>query len=202
MSIKIDWQKYPPQKNAGDDEEPHYFPRTKDSRLITDEELFARMSLHSGKHRSYYMPALEDLSQAIAETLLEGNIVKLSDLGTFSLGLGTHDAVTESNFTEMENILINGVKFTPSENLLQRLQHPEFKWSPERATHPQLDDEQIVQYLEDWFITHDTITRQEFCNLLQMSRTTGTNWLNKLIDKKVVRKIGHNRDTRYVLTTK
>lgn len=200
MSIKIDWQKFPPKKEMGEEEETRYFPRIRGGRTISDDELFARMSLHSGKHRSYYMPALEDLSQAIAETLLEGNMVKLFDLGTFNLSLDTNNEVTVNNFSDMNNIHINGVKFTPSENLLQRLQHPEFKWVPKRSNYTQPDEEQIMKYLANWFTIHDCITRLEFEKLFELSRTTATTRLNQLIEKGILKKSGSNRNTIYVPT--
>lgn len=198
MAIKINWQKFPPNNNTKDAEDPHFFPRIRNTRTITDNELLDHMSLHSGKHRSYYMPALGDLSQAIAETLLEGNMVKLFDLGTFRLRLGTGKQVTSRNRSDMSNIIIQGVNFTPSEEFLQRLQSPTFQWTPEHTTPRHISEEDIIESLKEWFETHQDISRQKFEHLFQFSRTTATNRLNQLIKRGLLKKFGNNRETKYV----
>ena len=202
MSIEIDWQAYPPKQ--GENDSPlglQYYPRIRNSRKVTDEELFKIASNRSALSRGHFPAAIYKIAQAIAHELLNGNIVTLNDLGTFKLHIGTDKPVSKDNRKNLRDIAIKGVNFTPSPEFLEMLLNPDFEWKPEHVSTTPCTDEAILAQLHTWFTSHPFITRQEFCDLFQMSRTTATNRLNKLIEKGMIEKTGKNKDTRYVLKT-
>lgn len=198
MAIEIDWQAYPP-KQGDENQELRYYPRIKNSRKVTDDELFNEASKKSVITRSHFYPALYEVARAIAQELMNGNIVTLNDLGTFKLQIGTDTPVSKNERMNLRNISIKGINFAPSPDFLEFLADPQFEWKPERVSTPTYTDDAILLELQSWFTTHSLITRQEFCHLFQMSRTTGTTRLNNLIEKGLIEKQGENKETRYVL---
>lgn len=199
MSIKIDWQEYPPKQGESDTTgERQYYPRIRNSRKVTDEELFKIASIKSVISRGHFPAAVFQIAKAIAQELMNGNTVTLNDLGTFRLHIGTDTPVGKNERNNVKNIAIKGINFTPSPDFLEMLVESQFEWQPEHVSTPSYTDEAILTELKTWFTTHPNITRQEFCNLFQMSRTTGTNWLNKLIRQGMIEKTGKNKETRYM----
>lgn len=199
-TIHIDWSATPSGSKRLKEEmgENTFFPRVKDTNVVSDMELYRIAARDSVMHRGMYNVAAEGLARAIAQVLLSGNTVSISSLGTFSLKLGTKGKVTRKDWADMKAIQVCGINFTPSDEMMKILEDAEFQWVPSLSDECILTEEQMYSLLQEWFESHTSITRREFSELFHVSRHVALAKLNRFVQLGWIVKSGMNRSTIYV----
>jgi len=75
---------------------------------------------------------LSDMCECLVEQLLNGNKIKLGELGVFSISINCEGAVSKDEFTD-ENIKAVNILFTPGADFENLRQKAEFKLVASRA---------------------------------------------------------------------
>jgi len=92
---------------------------------------------HIASHNSVYSRGmvkgiLSDMCECLVEQLLNGNKIKLGELGDFSVSLSTNGAVSKDKFTE-DNIKAVNIIFTPGDDFENLRPKAEFNLVASRA---------------------------------------------------------------------
>lgn len=193
MAIHIDWHKVPEKISKM----TRYIPRIRSSRTVSENELLRKAAQNSKFDRGTLIAATFLISRAIAEELREGHTVKLDELGKFQLKIGAGKAVTDQERNNTEDIHIEGINFTPSAAFRETLGSPEFVWDKTPESPLGLTEEELMSMLDEWFQTHETITRRQFSSLTNLKRTNATKHLNTLIHDGLIYKVGSKSTTIY-----
>lgn len=193
MAIHIDWHKVPEKISKL----ARYIPRIKSSRTVSEQELLKKAAKNSKFDRGTLIAASFQISRAIAEELREGHAVKLNELGKFQLKIGAGKAVPEGERNNTESIHIEGINFTPSSAFMDFIGKPVFIWDKDIESPIDITDEELMSVLNQWFMSHDFITRMQFSALTNLRRTKATELLNHLIDKGFIYKEGNKATTIY-----
>ncbi len=196
MPIDIEWQQMPPQRNS-DDRKPRLFPRIVNCPLVEEDKLAEKIAAHSGVSRGTAKQVLQDLADVLARLLREGNEVRLPSLGTFRLTAGTDAAIHPDTRGSIRSVLVRDITFQPSEELRGAVGKPHFREVPRNAALVAGTAMEMVPYLDAYFQSHSSITSAEFARLFSMKRATAHIRMRELIEQGILRKVGHNRDTRY-----
>lgn len=193
MAIQIDWRKIPERISKG---MKLYFPRIRSSRTVTEEEVLKHASKGTVFDKGTLIAAKYNITRAIAEELSAGHAVRLNDLGTFRLQIGTGRAVSEEERSHTDTVRIEGISFTPSPEFLEMIGHPSFSWDQEDSC-TDVAHEELTTKLNAWFENHPHITRQQFSDIFNMRRTTATKYINVLISNGFLYKEGEKSTTIY-----
>ena len=132
--------------------------------------------------------------------LHEGKTIDLEDFGVFKLSIGTDCYVTPSTPYHKRRVVVRGVNFQPNKVLMDAIDTPDFRMVPRNASPVVISIEQMQYALTDYFKAHDSITRSEVEKLCKMKRTTACDRLNELVKSGFLRKVGYNKETKYVIT--
>lgn len=89
-------------------------------------------SHNSGYSRGMVKAVLSDMCDCLVEQLLNGNKIRLGELGVFSLSISCVGAESQEKFTE-ENIKAVNIKFNPGEDFENIRSQAEFKLVASRA---------------------------------------------------------------------
>ncbi len=89
-------------------------------------------SHNSGYSRGMVKAVLSDMCDCLVEQLLNGNKIKLGELGVFSISISSEGAESLEKFTE-ENIKAVNINFNPGENFENIRSQAEFKLVASRA---------------------------------------------------------------------
>ena len=108
------------------DEEPKVYATHQVREVLGTEYICRKIANRTGVYsRGTVLGLLCELAEVLADELLNGNRVKLGDLGTFGVSLHCTPADSYNNFSK-RNIKSVDVNFTPSEMLLRSLSNAEF----------------------------------------------------------------------------
>lgn len=198
MAINIEWQVKPPSKN---EDKPQLFPRITDSGIVNEPQLAKLMASHGSLSRGNAKTALCDLAEVLADLLREGKTINIPMFGSFKLSIGTDSEIRPDSERRMQSIVVRGVNFQPSQELMETIGKPNFLWKPttEVAIAPTAD--QLIPHLLTYFKTHDSITREEFERTFGLKRTTAYMRLKELEKRGVIQAVGSGRETKYVVNT-
>ena len=128
----------------------------------------------------------------LAETLAEGYIVELGELGHFSISLKcTHKVMTKREI-RAESICFDNVHLRTSKEL-ERVDKS--KHSSQKV---EFSMEQRQQLLQEFLKKNGGITRLEYSSLTGLSRLKAIDDLNTFIEKGILRKRGAGRTVFYV----
>lgn len=193
MAIRIDWHRIPEKISKGLE---LFFPRIKSSRTVSDAQILKRASQKTVFDRGTLIAAKYSLARAIAEELSAGNAVKINDLGTFRLQIGTCRAVSAEERSHTDDVHIEGINFTPSPEFLEMIGNPDFSWVKENSC-TDITNEELTIKLTNWFENNPHITRKQFCNLFNMRRTTAMKHIKTLISNGFLYRKGVKSSTIY-----
>lgn len=198
MAINIEWQVKPPVKGNEKEEKPKMFPRIIDSEIVCEQRLAELMAAHGSLSRGHAKAALNDLAEVMAELLGKGKTIEIPMLGSFKLSIGTDAEIHPDSSRRMHSIVVRGVNFQPDKQLMDAIGHPTFQWKPTTGVAIAPTVSQLIPQLNNYFLKHDSITREEFERTFGLKRTTAYKRLKELIDKGVIEAVGSGRETRYV----
>lgn len=193
MAIRIDWHRVPEKISKGLE---LFFPRIKSSRTVSEAQILKRASKKTVFDKGTLFAAKYNLALAIAEELRAGNAVKLNDLGTFRLQIGTKRAVSAEGRSHTDIVHIEGINFTPSPEFMEMIGNPDFSWDKEDSC-SNVSNEELIAKLTAWFENNPQITRNQFCNLFSMRRTTAMKHINALISNGFLYREGVKSTTIY-----
>lgn len=116
-----------PKKNPRKPEEPaRYYAAVQSSGHADLRKLARRISESSTVSSADTLAVLEALLMVVPQELLEGNIVKLGDLGTFRLTVTSTPVETADKITS-HNIKSLNVRFTPGKLFKQNMVSAEYE---------------------------------------------------------------------------
>lgn len=196
MAIRIKWQVKPPTKGK-DDEKPQMFPRIADSEVVDVERLAELVSKRSPLSIGTVTALLTDMPKVMAELLSDGKTIDIPMLGSFKLSIGTDAQIHPDNKRRMSSVEVRGVNFQPSQELMDAIGKPNFQWQGGTGVAIAPSAPLLIPQLEEYFKTHDTITRKELEREFGLKRTTAYIRLKELIEKGVINAVGSGRDTVY-----
>ena len=194
MAVNVEWQVKPPGKKG---DEPQMYPRITDCEVIGEERLSKLMAARGTLSQGMALAALSDLAEVMAELLSDGKAVNIPALGSFKLSIGSDAEIHPNSDGRMRSVVLRGVNFQPSNELMDGIGKPTFKWRPATgmAIAPSVD--QLLPKLEQYFQTRDSITRAEFEQMYGLKRTTAYDRLKKLEEAGVIQAVGHGPGTVY-----
>ncbi len=197
MAINIEWQIMPPNKKKGADK-PLMYPRITDSEVIDEQQLAKRMAAHGALSKGQAEAAINDLADVMAKLLAEGKTIDISMLGTFKLSIGTHSQIHPDSEKRMQSIEVRGVNFHPYPQFIQAIEKPCFQWRPSTGIAIAPTADKLIPLLDNYFKTHDHLTRSAFEQLSGLKRTTAYNRLKEMEQMGIIHHVGSGRDTKYV----
>lgn len=194
MAVNIEWQVKPPGKKG---EQPQMYPRITDSEVVSEEQLAKLMAAHGTLSQGMALAALSDLAEVMAGLLGDGKVIDIPALGSFKLSIGSDAEIHPDSDGRMRSVVVRGVNFQPSSELMDGIGKPTFKWRSTTgvAIAPSVD--QLVLKLAQYFQTHDSITRAEFERMFGLKRSTACDRLKKLEEAGVIQAVGHGPVTVY-----
>lgn len=146
------------------------------------------------------------LSQVLAETLLDGNRLRVDGVGTFDISLkqkdthadGTeHQPKTMSDTVRAEDVSVSRVIFTPSSELQKALKRAVFVSSGVENAEP-LSREKLNTFLSQHFSTQPALQRRQLEEHFSLSRNQAIRWLKILTDEGVIQPLGASNSRIYV----
>lgn len=201
MAIKIEWQVKPPSKGS-DESKPQMFPRITDSEVVDGNRLAEMISKRSSLSRGSVIAALNDMADIMAELLREGRTIDIPSLGAFRLSIGTDAEILPDSKRRMYSVAVRGVNFQPDRELMNAIGKPHFTWKAGTGVAVAPTVAQMIPQLDEYFETHDSITRQEFERMFSLRRTTAYYRLKELVENGSMQAVGRGRDAKYVLMKK
>ncbi len=137
----------------------------------------------------------------LAETLAEGYIVELGELGHFSISLKcTHKVMTKREI-RAESICFDNVHLRTSKEFKRKIKR-EIELERVKSKHSSqkvgFSMEQRQQLLQEFLKKNGGITRLEYSSLTGLSRLKAIDDLNTFIEKGILRKRGAGRTVFYV----
>lgn len=195
--VKIEWQEMPPRKGQ-EGEESRLFPRMKDNGVLEFDTLCELAAKGSGLSEGTLYAAWFKLARTIAEELAKGKTVKLDDLGSLRLSIGTDAKVTCTTKQRKNKVKVQGVTFQPDGDLMKAIGKPDFEWQPDAALQHAPSAQELAEPLCTYLDEHGSITRAEFARVFRLKRTTAINRLHELACMDVIRQKGYNREAVYV----
>lgn len=196
MAINIEWQSLPTQ-NENDDIQPQLYPRMTHNEVADFQVLCEKIAKYGSHTKGTVISVLTDMADIMAELLREGKTVDIDTLGTFKLSIGTDAAITPEMPYQKRKVTVRSVNFQPRKELMEAIGTPEFHTVPRNASPVIMTMEQLRHTLQEYFKTHDSITRSQFEELCKLKQTTAYVRLNELVESGFLRKVGYNKDTKY-----
>lgn len=197
MAIKIEWQVKPPSKGS-DESKSQMFPRITDSEVVDGNHLAEIVSKQGAMSEGSVIATLSDLAEVMAELLSEGKIINIPSIGSFKLSIGTDAEIHPDSKRRMHSVTVRGVNFQPGKDLMQAIGKPKFQWKAATGVAIAPTVSQLATQLDDYFKTHDSITRVEFQRLFSLKRTTAYIRLKELMDNGLLQTVGTGREVKYV----
>lgn len=125
MAINIEWQVKPPVKGK-ETGKPQMFPRITDSEIVSEQRLAELVASVGSLSRGHAKAAFSDLAEVMAELLAEGKTIDIPTIGTFKLSIGTDAAIHPDSDRRMQSVVVRGVNFQPSPDLMEAIGTPHF----------------------------------------------------------------------------
>lgn len=135
---------------------------------------------------------IESLSLQLLRQLQQGNTVRMSGIGTFSLSLKFDDPTLSSAALSSRDVRVSGINFAPDGTLLSKLRegiHFERSFFSRSQT---VTEAEAVLALRAYFADHHLLKKSAFQHLLGLKYTRASTLLRSLVDKQKLKlsKIG------------
>ena len=167
------------------------------SRVVTTKEMADDINHASSVTQSDVAAVLQAVGQRIAEALLDGNRIEIDHVGTFSLTLTCGNKRKEDYITS-KDISVSRISFTPCAELWHAMRGATIvSGGPTGNKH--LTDASIEKRLEEYFATHDSLSRSTFEHICECSRHTALTKLKELVKAGKLIAIGPKNQRQYIL---
>ncbi len=167
------------------------------SRVVTTKEMADDINHASSATQSDVAAVLQAVGQRIAEALLDGNRIEIDHVGTFSLTLTCGNKRKEDYITS-KDISVSRISFTPCAELWHAMRGATIvSGGPTGNKH--LTDATIEKRLEEYFTTHDSLSRSTFERICECSRHTALTKLKELVKAGKLIAIGPKNQRQYIL---
>ena len=201
MSAKYDLYETPDVQNTGEQQPLH--ARIVPSGTYSKKEFMERVSRSSQTFNYNVIDAVVGVVlDELAETLAEGYIVELGELGHFSISLKcTHKVMTKREI-RAESICFDNVHLRTSKEFKRKIKREIELERVDKSKHSsqkvEFSMEQRQQLLQEFLRKNGGITRLEYSSLTGLSRLKAIDDLNTFIEKGILRKRGAGRTVFYV----
>ena len=167
------------------------------SRVVTTKEMADDINHASSATQSDVAAVLQAVGQRIAEALLDGNRIEIDHVGTFSLTLTCGNKRKEDYITS-KDISVSRISFTPCTELWHAMRGATIvSGGPTGNKH--LSDATIEKRLEEYFATHNSLSRSTFERICECSRHTALTKLKELVKAGKLIAIGPKNQRQYIL---
>ena len=167
------------------------------SRVVTTKEMADDINHASSVTQSDVAAVLQAVGQRIAEALLDGNRIEIDHVGTFSLTLTCGNKRKEDYITS-KDISVSRISFAPCTELWHAMRGATIvSGGPTGNKH--LSDATIEKRLEEYFTTHDSLSRSTFERICECSRHTALTKLKELVKAGKLIAIGPKNQRQYIL---
>lgn len=167
------------------------------SRVVTTKEMADDINHASSVTQSDVAAVLQAVGQRIAEALLDGNRIEIDHVGTFSLTLTCGNKRKEDYITS-KDISVSRISFTPCTELWHAMRGATIvSGGPTGNKH--LTDATIEKRLEEYFATHNSLSRSTFERICECSRHTALTKLKELVKAGKLIAIGPKNQRQYIL---
>lgn len=167
------------------------------SRVVTTKEMADDINHASSVTQSDVAAVLQAVGQRIAEALLDGNRIEIDHVGTFSLTLTCGNKRKEDYITS-KDISVSRISFTPCTELWHAMRGATIvSGGPTGNKH--LSDATIEKRLEEYFATHNSLSRSTFERICECSRHTALTKLKELVKAGKLIAIGPKNQRQYIL---
>lgn len=197
MAINIEWQTLPTQTNDNTNK-TRLYPRLTENETVDTQSFCEKVAKHASLKKGVVQGLLCDMADVMARLLREGKTIDLEDLGTFRLSIGSDTIVTPGMPYSKRQVTVRGINFQPHKAFMESIGTPDFRTIPRNASPIVMPQSQIQKILIEYFQTHDSITRPQFEKLCKLKRATANVRLKKLVESGFLRKVGTNKETKYV----
>lgn len=199
MSLKYDLYQ---SANTQGTKFPHYHARPVQNQVCSEETLCRHISQRIKFKPEEVSAILSALKEELIEHLSEGRTVQLDEIGNFQVTLKCPSARSTSEI-RASSISIGGVSFRPKKRFMQRLRgETEFErvQYKNHSVHASADD--VVAILDEFFASHDFITRRDLERIAGLTRSTAVNRIKALIREGYLKNVSHDmRHPVYVKVT-
>ncbi|MBE6291370.1 MAG: hypothetical protein E7091_02990 [Bacteroidales bacterium] len=166
------------------------------SRVVTTKEMADDINHASSVTQSDVAAVLQAVGQRIAEALLDGNRIEIDHVGTFSLTLTCGNKRKEDYITS-KDISVSRISFAPCAELWKQMRRAQIvSGGPTGNKH--LSDATIEKRLEEYFATHDSLSRSTFERICECSRHTALTILKELVKAGKLIAIGPKNQRQYI----
>ena len=195
--IKIEWQQMPPQsgKEAG---EMRLFPRLTNNGVTDLETLSRQVAKRLPFTRGMVEGVFLDLVDEIMSELAQGKTVDLNGLGTLRLAVGTEGDVTVSTKNRSEMVVVKGVHFAASSDLVSGIGHPVFTTVEGNDIGVCPSVEALAGPVQEYLAAHGSITRKVFQEQFGLGKSVALERLAAFQKMGILRSEGKNQKTVYV----
>ena len=167
------------------------------SRVVTTKEMADDINHASSVTQSDVAAVPQAVGQRIAEALLDGNRIEIDHVGTFSLTLTCGNKRKEDYITS-KDISVSRISFAPCAELWHAMRGATIvSGGPTGNKH--LTDATIEKRLEEYFTTHDSLSRSTFERICECSRHTALTKLKELVKAGRLIAIGPKNQRQYIL---
>ncbi|WP_291530164.1 DNA-binding protein [Bacteroides sp. UBA939] len=183
MPILFDWYENPRTKD-NQDEELTLHPRIRLNGSTTTDELRCFIQEYCSVTATDVVAVLDALSHFVGRELGEGRNVHLTGIGYFRPTLTCTETVTMDTKRKSTKVKLKGIQFRPDKALRGKIGTIRVK--PLRDHDPtkrKLTVEEIDERVENYFRTHDFLTRNDFQTMCGMTRTTATRHIRRLCEE-------------------
>lgn len=171
MAINYHIQELPDMHNG----KQKFFPKAETYTAFNYKKMIKRIALESGLQEGAVLAVLDALPKALKNILLEGHTCKIDGLGTFSLSL---------SFNEDGRVGINRMNLKVDSNLIGEIrkeaQFNKVQSDVVSVASSKRNFTQHVEMLSEWLTLHESITLQEYANLIRTSTSTASRELKKI----------------------
>jgi len=200
MAIKYSIYDNPPRR---DGKKPERHIQVKNLKPVGNYDIAGEMKkINPLYSRGTSVGTLLVLRDAIEQMIADGCSIHLDGIGTFTPKVSA-DITTRADRQGRQrlhttNLKVTGIDFQPDEGLLDDINsHAQFEWVAGVRTTP-VSDEELRAVIDRHFAKHDTLTRAELMEALNISKDRARLFLNKLVADGTLRKEGVRATTRYM----
>ena len=195
MAAHYDFYKNPPSQKTPKKVRLH--PRVVTRNTTTPQELATLVQDRCSATTADVSLVLDSLRSVLIQQIKMGNRVHFEGLGYFMMTL-TAEPVRDEHAIRAESVHFKSISFRPEAGLKKAFTGIRLERAPQKAHSATLTDEAIIDYLDNYFTTHQSISRSEFQALCGLQQTTAFTRLKSLVEKGILVKIGLHKFPAYV----
>lgn len=199
MAAHYDFYKNPPSQKTPKKVRLH--PRVVTRHTTTPQELASLVQGRCSATTGDVALVLDSLRSVLIQEISMGNRVHFEGLGYFMMTL-TSESIRDEHQIRAESVHCKSISFRAEAGLKKALRSIRLERAPQKYHSATLTDEAIIDYLENYFVTHPSISRSEFQSLCGLQQTTAAKRLKSLVEKGILVKIGLYKFPAYVFADK